>query len=286
MDLLHVSTGHTKPYLANKKWKSFPRQIVSSAPWLAEQNVDIKCNCFFFQDAKNVSLDLPRHSDWLTGRHKSFTANAIIFWPAQRWREGGASSLSSWCQHLYPKNSPFIYPWEARARGVKAERHVFYIISEISCNKNLSFNLLREAKRKIKVFFIDQFPLTWLTTSPHCCFILHWENAVIPSTWEAVFFLLQEKKPNAFLPYSSPGGPCDILGMENRSVKSGIVLSLLRARRVAWQFGSMVSRNLVHEAQSTKQVGKTGKWQRHGMGSALSHQPLTTVWTNHFFLHY
>lgn len=66
IDLLCVSMGKTKLYLNNKKWKSFPGQTVSSVPWLAEQNVDIKCNCFFFfPAAKNVSLDLPRHSDWL-----------------------------------------------------------------------------------------------------------------------------------------------------------------------------------------------------------------------------
>lgn len=134
---------------------------LSSAPWLAEQNVDIKRNCFFFPDAKNVSLDLPWHSDWLKANvNPSCPTQSFFDLLSGRGREGvclpGAHTLISITFHS---------PIPERRNGQKGKDRnstsSSYFFSEASCNGDGSFQMLRKGSENL-------FPVSWPITSSFC----------------------------------------------------------------------------------------------------------------------
>lgn len=115
IELLCVSMGKTKPYLNNKKWKSFPGQTVSSIPWLAEQSVDIKCNCLFSpQMLKTSPLIYP---DTLTDSRQTQILHAQCnhFLTRSAVERGKALCLSSWYQHFDLSNFSFFYLCEKQS---------------------------------------------------------------------------------------------------------------------------------------------------------------------------
>lgn len=225
--------GKTKPYLNNKKWKSFPRQTVSSAPWLAEQNVDIKRNCFFFPDAKNVSLDLPRHSDWLTADiNPSHPMQSLFDLLSSGEKEGVAFIFL--CQHLNPSNFPFIYLCEKQGleKGRQKGTCLLYFFWNTMPQGFFIFNLFKKEREEENKRYFHRSPSSHLTHSLAESLLHLWlgqgRNALhLGSSCLSAAGI----NPNAFPPGTFSEQTRDIPGADSRALKTACGL------------GSMASRN-------------------------------------------